>query len=189
MDPNYSKDAFMQFLNFVGEKGLVKAESARAWRVAASKLLNDLSATEEADVRTIDLDIAARKVANRSPGALSPDSLGTYRQRVGVAIQEFVNWVNDPAAYKPRGLNGKARPKQASDRAPRQERTPTPNATASEPIAKEVHATSSGLVLPIPLRPDFLAQVVIPRDLTVEEAKRVGAILLAMAVNYKPDEM
>jgi len=38
----------------------------------------------------------------------------------------------------------------------------------------------NGLTLDYPLRPDFLAQVVIPRDLTTEEARRMVAFLLAL---------
>lgn len=45
------------------------------------------------------------------------------------------------------------------------------------PIFKSV-----ALTLDYPLRPDFLAQVVIPRDLTTEEARRLVAFLLALAV-------
>jgi hypothetical protein len=60
----------------------------------------------------------------------------------------------------------------------------------SEKLEKEVQPVSSppsGLPLSYPLRSDFLAQVVIPRDLTLSEAKRLGAFLLTIAVDYQPD--
>jgi hypothetical protein len=36
------------------------------------------------------------------------------------------------------------------------------------------------------LRPDQLAQVIIPRNLTVEEARRMGAFLVTLAVDFRP---
>jgi hypothetical protein len=43
-----------------------------------------------------------------------------------------------------------------------------------------------GIALHYPLRADTLAQVVVPRDLTVEEARRMGAFLLTLAVDFRP---
>jgi hypothetical protein len=37
-----------------------------------------------------------------------------------------------------------------------------------------------------PLRSDFLAQIVIPRDLNTIEAKRLAGFLLSIAVDHKP---
>lgn len=187
MENEFSKDALLKFIDFSIDKGLVKAQTGKAWRVATSKLLTDLAKTEEADVRVIDVDVAARKLANRDPGALSPDSLTHYRQRVAAAIQEFVSWRNDPTAYKPRGANGKPRAKQSENGAAAQERKAASKRATSEPIVKEVPVNSGGLPLAYPLRPDFLAQVVIPRDLKVEEAKRLGAFLLTLASDFSPE--
>ena len=188
MESNYSREALIKFLDYAAEKGLVNSQTARGWRIAASKLLSDLSEGEEADVRAVDVDIAARKLANRDSGALSPSSLSDYRQRVTVAIQEFVRWNDDPAGYKPRGGNGKPRVKQSEENEGRQEKKAASKSTAG--TAKENStpvATSGGLPLAYPLRPDFLAQVVIPRDLKVEEAKRLGAFLLTLASDFSPE--
>jgi hypothetical protein len=40
--------------------------------------------------------------------------------------------------------------------------------------------------MPFPLRPDFLAQLVLPRDLTADEAKRLSAFITALVVDFKP---
>jgi len=40
--------------------------------------------------------------------------------------------------------------------------------------------------LDFPLRSDLLAQVVVPRDLTVEEAHRMGAFLETLAIDFRP---
>ena len=43
------------------------------------------------------------------------------------------------------------------------------------------------LALDFPLRPDFMAQVVVPRNLTAAEAKRLCAFLLTLPQPEKPD--
>ena len=108
---DYSKKAFLKFLDYVSDKGLIKFQTVRGWRSAALKLMTDLSEAEEGDIRTIDLDLAVHRAANRDSVSVSPESLNTYRHRVALAIQEFISWRDDPATYKPRGLDGKSRTK------------------------------------------------------------------------------
>lgn len=187
MSTDFSKDAFFKFLDYLSNKDLVKFETVRSWRSAASKLMADLSEAEEADVRTIDLDLAVHRAANRDSDSLSPQSLKTYQQRVAIAIEEFIKRQSDPRGYKPRGLNGQSRTKANGERAVRQERAKPDNVKASEKHEREIVHTASGLTLSYPLRSDFLAQVVIPRDLNVTEAKRLGAFLLTIAIDYKPE--
>jgi hypothetical protein len=186
MTADYSKEAFLKFLDYLSDKGLIKSQTIRGWRSAALKLMADLSEDEERDIRTVDLDLAVHKTANRDSISVSPESLKAYRSRVALAIQEFISWRDDPATYKPRGLNGKSRPKPSNERATPQERVSKGASKVPEKREAETMA-SSGLTLSFPLRSDFLAQVVIPRDLTAIEAKRLGAFLLTIAVDYQPE--
>ena len=192
MPPDYSKEAFLKFLNYVSERGLIKSQTVRGWRSAALKLMTDLSEAEEKDIRTVDLELAVHRTANRDSVSVSPESLNTYRNRVAIAIREFTNWRLDPAAYKPRGLNGKTRIKAPNGAKPANEQVlpqePLNSGIPKIPEKRESEVTvSSGLTLSFPLRSDFLAQVVIPRDLTTLEARRLGAFLLTISVDYKPE--
>lgn len=192
MTADYSKEAFLKFLDYLADKGLIKFQTVRGWRSAALKLMADLSEAEEGDIRTVDLDLAVHRTANRDSVSVSPESLNTYRNRVALAIQEFISWRDDPATYKPRGLNGKSRTrssngaKSSNERVTPQERVSKSTSKASEKREAET-LVSSGLTLSFPLRSDFLAQVVIPRDLTAIEAKRLGAFLLTIAIDYQPE--
>lgn len=187
MNADYSKDAFLKFLDYASDKDLIKFQTVRGWRSAASKLMEDLSDAEEADVRTIDLDLALHRTANRDSGSVSPKSLRTYQQRVEIAIKEFIKWRNDPSGYKPRGLNGQSRTKTNGRSATRQDRATPSGTLTSEKYEKEAVTVPSGLTLSYPLRSDSLAQVVIPRDLSSTEAKRLGAFLLTIASDYQPE--
>jgi hypothetical protein len=128
------------------------------------------------------VDATFRAFLNRNPGRLSPASVGEYRRRVGRAIEEFVRWVEAPGSYafRPAG-----RPPRNETRARTVSPAPAPERPPRTPDT--LYPTSaSGLSLEYPLRPGHSAQVVVPRDLTVEEARRMGAFLLTLAVDFRP---
>jgi hypothetical protein len=175
-EPDYSREALARFIDFVVEKGLVNSSTAQGWRVATNKVLQDLSAVDRADVRRIEVDVVFRAFLNRNPGRLSPVSVGEYRRRVGRAIEEFVKWVENPGGYGARSAAWQAR----ADARPRL-RSPSPRDRDRGP-----EPPGAGIALSYPLRPGFLAQVTVPRDLTVDEARRMGAFLLTLAPDFKP---
>lgn len=176
-EPDYSRAGLARFIEFVVDKGLVHPATAQGWRVSTSKVLEALSGEEAEDVRRIDVETTFRAFLNRNPGRLSPASVGEYRRRVGRAIEEFVRWVGDPGAYSvrpPARARVESRPRVEPAAAERSARTRPPE------------GAPTGIALHYPLRPDLLAQVVVPRDLTVEEARRMGAFLVTLAVDFKP---
>jgi len=182
-EPDYSRAALARFIEFVVEKGLVHPATAQGWRVATSKVLEELSAEDAEDVRRIDLVQTFRAFLNRNPGRLSPASIGEYRRRVGRAIEEFIRWAEDPGAYafRPAGRPPKteSRPRPAGGR-------PETRAAERSTGQRDTAAAAGGIALEYPLRPGQSAQVVVPRDLTVDEARRMGAFLLTLAVDFRP---
>jgi hypothetical protein len=181
--PDYSRAALARFIEFVVAKGLVHPATAQGWRVATAKVLEDLTPAEGEDVRRIDVEATFKGFLNRYPGRLSPASVGEYRRRVGRAIEEFVRWMEDPGSYAFRSPPRAARPdaRRRSEAAPASPPSPArPRPSGPAP------ARPDGIALEYPLRPDLLAQVVVPRDLTVEEARRMGAFLVTLAVDFKP---
>ena len=197
-EPDYSRAALARFIEFVVAKGLVNPSTAQGWRVATSKVLEELSPEELADVRRIDTEATFRAFLHRHPGRLSPASIGEYRRRVGRAIEEFVRWVDDPGSY---GAPGSAGSRGGEGGGPRRRRGRSgahggtgPAEPAGSGQRAGVQAPSpvaaprprDGLALEYPLRPGFLAQVVVPPDLTVDEARRMGAFLLTLSPDYKP---
>jgi hypothetical protein len=197
-EPDYSRAALARFIEFVVEKNLVHPATAQGWRVATTKVLEELPAEGTADVRRIDVDATFRAFLHRNPGRLSPASVGEYRRRVGRAIEDFVRWVEDPGAYAFRGAPRPPRPEprrradSAGERGPLASRSGgSHESTRSESTRSAGPSAGAGIQateisLEYPLRPDQLAQVVVPRDLTVEEARRMGAFLVTLAVDFRP---
>jgi hypothetical protein len=181
--PDYSREALGRFVDYVVEKGLVNPSTAQGWRVATTKVLEELSEQERADVRRIDVEATFRTFLNRNPGRLSPASVGEYRRRVGRAIEEFVSWIENPADYGHRSAAWAA--KAESRLRPRPPRlAPQARQTAQ---SQGAGGRAEEMSLDYPLRPGLLARVVLPRDLTVDEARLMGAFLVTLASDFKPD--
>lgn len=193
--PDYSRAALARFVEFVVAKGLVHPATAQGWRVATAKVLEELSPDEMEDVRKIDVERTFKAFLNRYPGRLSPASVGEYRRRVSRAIEEFVRWMEDPGSY---AFRSPPRPSKADARrragAPAED-TGAPGLEAPHPASARASRAATlgsppggmagGIALEYPLRPEVLARVVIPRDLTVEEARRMGAFLVTLAVDFR----
>jgi hypothetical protein len=182
--PDYSRAALARFIEFVVAKGLVHPATAQGWRVATAKVLEELTPAEEEDVRRIDVESTFKEFLNRYPGRLSPASVGEYRRRVHRAIEEFITWMAEPGSY---AFRPPARPSKADAR----RRLDAGDAPVTAPVRarqpeRPVHPWPNSMSLEYPLRSDLLAQVVVPRDLTVEEAQRMGAFLLTLAVDFRP---
>jgi hypothetical protein len=187
--PDYSRAALARFIDFVVDKNLVHPATAQGWRVATTKVLEELPPDGLADVRRLDVEGTFRAFLNRYPGRLSPASVSEYRRRVGRAIEEFVRWMEDPGSYAFKGALHASRP--AARRRP--EPPPVGNGAPTGPRLSigsrgpaEPSVSGEGIALHYPLRPDLLAHVVVPRDLTVDEARRMGAFLVTLAVDFRP---
>jgi hypothetical protein len=182
--PDYSRAALARFIEFVVAKGLVHPATAQGWRVATTKVLEELPPAQLQDVRTIDVEATFKEFLNRYPGRLSPASVGEYRRRVHRAIEEFVRWMADPGSYafRPPSRPAKTEARRRLDTAVE----PAPISPRARSAEQPTPARPNSMALEYPLRSDQLAQVVVPRDLTVVEAQRMGAFLLTLAVDFKP---
>lgn len=185
MSSNYSKNALMTFLDTMVAKGLMNANTANGLKAACAKILDDVADND--DVRGIDVNTAVIRYNNRNPGTLAPNSLAEYKRRVSRAISDFVSWVENPAAFKPRSREAPAKNgRQVETTAKKRPAAHGRDAPVPPNHVAPTVSASAGLPLSYPLRPDFLAQVVIPRDLTADEARRLGAFLLTLATDFRP---
>jgi hypothetical protein len=188
MDTSYSRASLLKFLDTLGAKGLANVNTAQSLRVACGKILVDLSDAEEADVRKVDVGLFVRKFNNRNPGTLSPASLAEYQRRVTLAVREFDLYQGNPAGY--RGIGRGPSRIENGEKAASKKREKTPSSVARPHEAGGLPNTvgSAGLSFSYPLRSDFLAQLVLPRDMKTEEAQRLSAFIRALATDFSPGQ-
>jgi hypothetical protein len=183
-----TKSGLIEFHDYAVSKGLLKANTGNARKAAVSQILEDFGLDD--DLSSIDVPSEVLKYNNRHPGKLSPDSLTAYQQRVILALEEFKKYLANPLTYK--GVMGRT-PTAATAKAGGKIKTmltekPVESGTAMiETAPAPKHPTSAvtdtSLMMPFPLRPTFLAQLIIPRDLSKDEANRLCAFIQALAVD------
>jgi hypothetical protein len=186
---DFTKRSLLAFIENAIAKGRMNKNTGGGVRAACNKILEQVAS--EDDVRGVDVKAAILQYNNRHPGELSGDSLRVYESRVRGAIEGFVQSVQDPTGFKfPNKTNGsstkRSKPAPAAKvNAVAQESDAVSSAqggAANAAAAQQAGAaTDISLRLPFPLRPTFLAHVVIPRDLTKDEAKRLALFIDALA--------
>lgn len=187
---DYSKRALMAFVETSINKGWVNLNTGGGVRTACRQILEQVA--DDEDVRGVNVPEAVRLFANRNPGKLSGDSLKVYQSRVQGMIDSFTSFVDDPVAYKPTAKPSVPRSRKAEPRNGQSDVTRTeaqasasssgPAPSSHQPVVRAM-ATETSLTLPFNLRPDFLAQVTVPRDLTKDEAKRLSTFIDALAID------
>ena len=101
MDGKKSREAALEFLEYVAQKGLMARATARARKAAVTKVLGILDENEARDVTSIDIDVLMNRFGHLEGKGYTPKSLVSYKSRVKSALDDFAAYVENPLAFKP----------------------------------------------------------------------------------------
>ena len=179
-----SREEFFKFLDYIRAKGLMSPATVEARKASANKVLGILDEREAQDVTALDLDAVIERFGNLRGKNYTPDSLRSYKSRTKSAIDDFARYLENPLAFKP-GVQ--RRDKRASNGAPQKKvhHLEAQNLVTSSPELGRpaIVPAASSTILPIPLRADLTVHVQgLPFDLTPAEAKKIAAVIQAMAM-------
>ncbi len=191
----YTVTGTKEFLDYLIDKGLMNTNTGGGMKSACEKVFSVLDENEKQNLKGLHVDDAIRRFANKNPSALSPDSLGVYRSRVQKALSLLDKFNLDPANFK---TNSSSRtkatdaPNSQTKLAVRRDVSRKDRYQVDEPSIQnssmriESSHKSDAVTLMFPLRPDFIAQFVIPKELSLREAKKLAAYFELIAVDYEP---
>lgn len=181
----YSAKKFEEFCNYVLEKNLMNKETASSRKVASLKILAALDESDRQDLRILDRELAFTRFQNKSGSQYTPSSLGVYRSRFLMALDNFISFQDNPSAFRPNAarLNGKK--KEDSQKQKKSTKgIAQPKVAASEHLPLENNFSLENLTLPIPLRPGVIVKIFgLPSDLTADEAKKISTIVTGYAIS------
>ena len=183
MSSNRSAPAFLTFLDYLGQKGLIPAATASSRKATANKVLSILSEDESQDVLLLDIDHLMQRFHNLNPQQYTPESLQTYKSRMKTALEDFRAYTDNPLTFKPSGQS-RVKPKNNGEKVGSASSTSTQTKpSADQPKYPTSHTPMPNVsVLPIPLRADLTVQIAgLPFDLTQIEAQKIANIVLAHA--------
>ncbi|MEH6700730.1 hypothetical protein [Parasphingorhabdus sp.] len=177
-------NAFLDFMDYLSDKGLMAKNTAQARKAAANKVLGVLSSEETSDVTTIDLDDAIQRFSNLQGQKYTPQSLVTYKSRVRSALDDFEAYLMNPLGFRP-SINTRER-KSKKQQTGLDKSASQNNQTANETppqIDKPSTGPLSNSIIPIAIRSDLTVFVQgLPFDLSESEANRIANVIKAMAM-------
>lgn len=175
-------EGFLAFFDYlINHKEMVEA-TASALRTGCKKVLAVEDDLGSLDLRSADVDDIVRRFKNHSRGTMKDRSVEQYEQRFRQSVEMYRKWLNqDPDWLGAR--RGKST--SASNGGPRKAtRTPAaPQESADVEIgSRRETASAPGMITyPLPLRPGVQARLVLPENLSRNEAKRVVNFVNALA--------
>jgi len=177
MTEKRTKQDFLKFLDWLGDKGLMPKNTVAARKAAVSKVLSILSDEEAHDVTKLNLDEVMRRFNNLEGNRYTPGSLTTYLSRVRSALDDFAVYLDNPLGFRPSAQTRVRRTTEPRKDAP--PHIPVQNHTNEAPTGIRVAANA----LSIPIRPDTTIVVQgLPYDLSETEAAKIANVIRAMAL-------
>jgi len=189
MANDYSREALLEFLDFLANKGLLNKATANSRKAAVNTLLSILSPEESADLRGLNLDDLVMRFFNIKGNEFKPESVRVYKSRLASVLDDYERYKRDPLGFRPR-----VAPRERTEKSPRAENDKTSRSQEKvRPSASEAAETTlisndpvQSIVFPIPVRPGVIVKVAgIPSDLTSEEAQKIGNVILALSGSQK----
>ncbi len=172
MSQDFSKQSFLDFLDYLANKGLVNKSTVSSRKAAANALLDILDDGEAADLRNIDVDDLAQRFSNLRANQFTPTSLNTYKSRFSSALEDFLSYKADPAGFKP----------SISPRARRSARSSTNHSQSTETNRMIPETGFQENAVTIQIRDNVKVSIVgLPSDLTSGEARKISKIVNAFA--------
>lgn len=180
-----SGKSFLEFLDRAAEKGWLNKNTAAGYRAACQRVLEVEKDWEELDVSQVEVDSIIQRFVNLKGGDYSPGSLETYKSRFRTALETYLDWANDPSVWRPPTT---LRRKRGERQSQPQQSTETGNSVAPRHRPSPPPPRDGMITYPFPLRDDTDVQLILPRDLKPDEAKRLIAFVNALAVDELQDE-
>ena len=96
-----SRDSLISFLDFVAEKGLMKRDTAVAYKKSCNVILGILDENEASDLSKINLEGVITRHGNLAAGRISPTTLKSYETRTRAAVTNFIEYTKNPSSWRP----------------------------------------------------------------------------------------
>jgi hypothetical protein len=183
----------VEFFDYLADKGLMNRSTAAARKSAAIKVLETEDDWKDVDLRSIDIDEQVHRFHTLSKTMYRPNTLSTYESRFRSAVEEYLKYLDDPAAYKSPTAS-----RRSSKRQPVTASASGDDASCGGDAAGATRShVASGpvpapppreqlITYPFPLREGVMAYVQLPSDFRSKEAERMARFLTSVA--FEPTE-
>ncbi len=186
MMPNgsYSVDSLLNFLKYAGMEGLINPASARSRRNAVEQLAPELTDSERADLRQLDIGDLASRFHKLEESSLRMEALELYAERFRLALVDFLAWNDSPATFDTVGSERlRAIPRGSGRRSGIAAEQEVAERIALESIENPLN------IVPVALGENRTVHIAgLPLDLSRAEADKVCRVIRALVADPGQEE-
>jgi len=181
-----TKADFLEFLDWLGSKGLIPLNTAQARKAVANKVLAALEEDELGDITALNIDDVMLRFINKFGKRYTRESARTYRSRFETSVADFKAYCENPVGFRPLGRPHIKRVTNEQQGGVAEKKTVPRKATVKPPPEGDRptgdKSAAPGNVIPIQIRQNLTVQVgPVPFDLTKSEATKIANTILALA--------
>lgn len=169
----------IQFISYMGSKGLMNSNTAAAYRSATSKVLKiDGDAWESIDIRQLDPEEQVARFETLSGTDYTPGSLATYGTRFVRVVKMYLDYLESPSSFKPPAQTRRTLSK------PSVKENDTNNSHLEEkPTAKVTTPAPELIEYPFPLTTGEIAYLRLPRTFSLADVERLTSFIRSIAID------
>lgn len=98
--PGLSRDDLDKFLDFAGDRGLIKKKTVENRRRASQTILGILNSAEATDLSKIDLEDVILRHRTLAASSIAPSSLRGIESHVRGSVRDFLEYSKNPTSWK-----------------------------------------------------------------------------------------
>jgi hypothetical protein len=170
--------------SWAAEKGVMNRNTAAGLRAACVQVLGVLDDPEQADIANLDVEDLLTRFQNLRKQNFKPQVLEAYKRRFRNAVKSYKEYLENPGTWRPANQerSGVSERRRRSSNAA----TESPMAVSGAVRSNQVAIDGTSEEYRLPLRPSVMARLILPVDLTREEATRIKVFVDMLVVPNTP---
>lgn len=169
---------FVEFWSWASQKGLMNENTAYAFSSPVRKIISVDENWENLDVSKLDVEDILQRFQNIHGKEFKPESLNAYFRRFRQAHLLYLQYVENPTAWKYKGQQSSPR-KQKPKKADKNQNIED---TFEMPVTQASNSTQM-VDYPFPLRENFIVRLKLPTDLKANEVERLATFMRTLVAD------
>lgn len=169
---------FVEFWSWAAQKRLMNENTAYAFSSPVRKIISVNENWENLDISKLDVEDVIQRFQNIHGKEFKPESLNAYFRRFRQAHSLYLQYVENPTAWKYKGQQSSTR-KQKSKKA---DKNQSAEDTFEMPIMQGSNSTQM-VDYPFPLRENCIVRLKLPTDLKASEVERLTTFMRTLVTN------
>ncbi len=170
---------FAEFWTWAAQKGLMNENTAYGFSSPVRKILSVDEGWENMNVTKLDVDDILQRFQNIHGKEFKPESLNAYFRRFRQALSLYLQYVDNPTAWKYKGQQSSTR-KQKPKKADKNQHTDD----AFEMPITQGSASTQMVDYPFPLRENCIVRLKLPTDLKTNEVERLATFMRTLVTDF-----